>query len=133
MQICASNKQKTDWHINLPWVTMKTSQLLTAILARLIPALIVLSPTVFADELVTERHSNQNALNTSTRHWTIPPVSKQWGIPPRSMHWTIPPVSKQWGNPTRPMHWTIPRSANSIANPSESGYFSSSHGWTTEH
>jgi len=99
---------------------MKESQLLGAIIARLIPALIILSPTAFADESINEHQRSQNVVNANT---------KQWGIPPRYKHWTIPPINKQWGIPPRPKHWTIPRSASSLKSPSVSGYSSDAQGW----
>lgn len=115
---------------NLRWITMKEAQLLGAVLARLISALIALSPTAFADESVNEYQHNPNIVtengkqwNTppSYAHWTIPPINKQWGIPPRANHWTIPPVNKQWDIPPRSKHWAIPRSASSLKYPSLTG------------
>ena len=107
---------------------MKKSQLPGAILALLIPALIVLSPTVFAEESVNEHQGSQNAVNTGTRQWgvpprsrawTIPPISRQWGVPPKSKPWTIPPINKRWGVPQRSSHWTIPKSASDMKPSSE--------------
>jgi hypothetical protein len=69
---------------------MKKSHLMNAILARLTPALLVLSSPVMADEAVIERQLGSSALNSGTRFWTIPALSRQWGIPERSTHWTIP-------------------------------------------
>lgn len=111
---------------------MKKLQLLGAILTRLIPALIILSPTVFADESVNERQMSQNVVNANSKQWTIPSISKRWGTPQRSSHWTIPPISKQWGIPQKSSHWTIPRSASSLKSPSKSSYSSEAKGWTPE-
>jgi hypothetical protein len=102
---------------------MKKSQLLGAIFARFISALIILSPAAFADESVNEHKMSQNVVNANT---------KQWGIPPRYEHWTIPPINKQWGIPPRTKHWTIPRSASSLKSSSVSGYSSEAHGWNQE-
>jgi len=96
---------------------MKKSQLFRGLLAGLTSALFVMSPAAFAAEPVKEHQLGPGTFNTGTRHWTIPPVSRQWGIPRRSAHWTIPPITRQWENPQRPMSWTIPRSANSVAKP----------------
>lgn len=109
--------------INSRWITMKISQLLGAILACLIPALVIVSPIAFADESVNEHQRSQYVVNANT---------KQWGIPPRYKHWTIPPINKQWGIPPRTKHWTFPRSAISLKSPSGGGYSSEAQGWTPE-
>jgi len=108
---------------NLRWTTMKESQLLDAILARLIPALIIMSPTAFADESFNEHQVRQSIVNANT---------KQWDAPPKYMHWTIPPINKQWGIPPRSRHWTIPRSANSLISPRDSNYSSEARDWEQE-
>ena len=118
-----SQQHEEIWlaNINFRWITMNDSNLLGAILARLIPALIILSPTAFADESVNEHQRNQNVVNANT---------EQWGIPPRYKHWTIPPINKQWGIPPRSKHWAIPRSASSMKSPSMRGYPYEAQGWT---
>jgi hypothetical protein len=87
---------------------MKKQKLIATVLTGLMPALVALSPVVLADEY----RSSQDA-----RHWTIPPINKQWGVPKRSSHWTIPPINKQWGVPKRSSHWTIPRTADDMLSP----------------
>jgi hypothetical protein len=87
---------------------MKKSQSLAAIFAHLMPALIALSSTVFADESVNEHQRIQGAVNTSTNHWTIPSITRQWIIPTSTKQWTIPSITRQWTIPPSTKQWTIP-------------------------
>ena len=102
---------------SLRLLTMKKVQLLGTLLTRLIPALAILPLTGFADVSVNEHRMSQNVVNANTRQWTIPSISKRWGIPQRSSQWSIPPISKQWGIPQRSSQWTIPRSASTLKTP----------------
>lgn len=123
MPISRQQEEIRQVNNNLRCITMKKSQLLGAMLTRLIPVLIILSPAVFADESVNEHQRSQDVVKANT---------KQWGIPPRYRHWTIPPINKQWGIPPRYKHWTIPRSASDLKSSSERGYSSEAQGWIPE-
>ena len=93
---------------------MKKLRQHSIIIACMFPALLALSPVIFAEDTAA-RHTRQiNLVNSDHGFWSIPPIIKRWHPPPRRDAWTIPPVSRQWGIPKPSPHWTIPRTANDL-------------------
>ena len=93
---------------------MKKSQQHISIIACLLPALLVLSQVVSAEDSSARYIKQGNVVNSEPVFWSIPPINKRWSSPPRRDAWTIPPISRQWGNPMPALHWTIPRTASDL-------------------
>ena len=93
---------------------MKKLQQHSIIAACLLPALLALSPAVFAGDAADLYVKQTNVVNSNTVFWSIPPINKRWNAPPRRDAWTIPPISRQWGIPEPSSHWTIPHTANDL-------------------
>jgi len=74
----------------------------------------VLSPAVNAADDIRAYSVDARERGTDNGFWTIPPMSRQWGIPEKTPHWTIPSFSQHWGIPQQSGHWTIPRSADDM-------------------
>ena len=98
---------------------MKKPQQHSIIAACLLPAVLTLSPTVFADDSAARYVKQADIVKPDPGHWSIPPINKQWNAPPRRDAWTIPPASRQWGRPKPAPNWTIPRTASDLLPPDE--------------
>jgi hypothetical protein len=60
---------------------MKESQQHSIITACLLPALLALSPAVFAKDTAARYDKQINVATSDPVFWSIPPISRQWGIP----------------------------------------------------
>jgi hypothetical protein len=93
---------------------MKKSQQHSIIAACLLPALLVLSTDVFAEDAANRHVEQENAGVSDTGYWSIPTINKRWNTPPKRDAWTIPAFSRRWNNPMPSSYWTIPRSASDL-------------------
>ena len=93
---------------------MKKSKQHRIIIACMFPALLALSPAVFAKDTAARYIKQINVDNSDPVYWSIPSINKRWNAPPRRGAWTIPPISRQWGVPKPSAHWTILHTANDL-------------------
>ncbi|MDX1697540.1 MAG: hypothetical protein R3308_04595 [Thiohalobacterales bacterium] len=96
---------------------MKKMHKALAALAASMTILFVMSPAVSAAEYIKMPREKHDAVDSGTTrssvtpgaaHWTIPPVTRQWGNPQRPADWTIPSFVRQWDAPQRSSDWRIP-------------------------
>jgi len=72
---------------------IKKNRLAIFLLGCLLSAQPVLSTAVNAAEYTGAYPADNHERGTDSGFWTIPPISRRWGMPARRHHWTIPSIS----------------------------------------